>query len=66
MLVGADKMQRTMQVPSALVVALNGLIVLFVVSSDIFVRRRSRKRVSMESDMSGGETVHLGQEVLGD
>ncbi len=66
MLVGADKMQRTMQVPSALVVALNGLIVLFVVSSDIFVRRRSRKRVSMETDMSGDETVHLGQEVLGD
>ncbi len=66
MLVGADKMQRTMQVPSALVVALNGLIVLFVVSSDILVRRRSRKRVSMESDMGGDETVHLGQEVLGD
>ena len=54
MLVGADKMQRTMQVPSALVVALNGLIVLFVVSSDIFVRRRSRNRVSdRDDDMSG-------------
>jgi ABC-type uncharacterized transport system permease subunit len=66
MLVGADKMQRTMQVPSALVVALNGLIVLFVVSSDIFVRRRSRRRVSVESDPPRDETLHLGQEVLGD
>ncbi|MCB0043921.1 MAG: ABC transporter permease [Caldilineaceae bacterium] len=50
MLVGADKMQRSMQVPSALIVALQGLIVLFVVSSDIFVRRRSRRRVSLEQD----------------
>ncbi len=44
LLVGADKMQRTVQVPSSLVVAVNGLIVLFVVASDYFVRRRARKR----------------------
>ncbi len=45
LLVGADKMQRTVQVPSSLVVAINGLIVLFVVASDLYVRRRSQRRV---------------------
>lgn len=44
LLVGADKMQRTVQVPSSLVVAINGLIVLFVVASDYFVRQRARRR----------------------
>lgn len=48
LLVGADKMQRAIQVPSALVVVLQGLVVLFVVSSDIYVRRRSRRRVRQE------------------
>ena len=44
LLVGADKMQRTVQVPSALIVALSGLIVLFVVSSDLWVRKWARRR----------------------
>lgn len=44
LLVGADKMQRTVQVPSSLVVVINGLIVLFVVASDYFVRQRARRR----------------------
>ncbi|MFZ2487515.1 MAG: ABC transporter permease [Anaerolineae bacterium] len=52
LLVGADKMQRTVQVPSSLVVAVNGLIVLFVVASDYFVRRRSRRRVVETPSMS--------------
>lgn len=50
LLVGADKMQRTVQVPSSLVVAINGLIVLFVVASDYFVRRRARRRGRQVSD----------------
>ena len=45
LLVGADKMQRAVQVPSALAIALQGLVVLFVVSSDLYVRRRTRRRV---------------------
>ena len=45
LLVGADKMQRAVQVPSALAIALQGLVVLFVVSSDLYVRRRTRHRV---------------------
>lgn len=39
MLVGANALQRAAQVPSALVIALNGLIVIFVVSSEFFRRR---------------------------
>ncbi len=45
LLVGADKMQRTVQVPNALIVVLNGLVVLFVVSSELYTRRRSQRRV---------------------
>lgn len=44
LLTGANKMQRVVQVPSALMGALNGLIVLFVVGSEI-LRRYQTKRV---------------------
>jgi simple sugar transport system permease protein len=46
LLVGANRMQRAVQVPSALITALNGLVVVFVVSSEIWSRRRARRRVS--------------------
>ncbi len=39
MLVGANALQRAAQVPSALIIALNGLIVIFVVSSEYFRQR---------------------------
>ena len=48
LLVGANKMQRVVQVPSALVTALNGLVVVFVVSSEIWRRRRQRRRLAGE------------------
>jgi len=44
LLVGANKLQRVMQVPSAFIIGLNGLVVVFVVSSDIWRRRRQRRR----------------------
>lgn len=44
LLVGADKMQRAVQVPSALIDTLLGLVVLFVVSSEIWARYRARRR----------------------
>jgi simple sugar transport system permease protein len=44
MIVGANSMQRAVQVPSALITALNGLVVVFVVSSEIFRRRLANKR----------------------
>lgn len=43
LLVGGNALQRAVQVPSALILALNGLVVVFVVSSDRF-RRRARMR----------------------
>ncbi len=46
LLVGANKMQRMVQVPSALITALNGLVVVFVVSSEVWRRRRQRRRLS--------------------
>lgn len=45
LLVGANKLQRVMQVPSSFITALNGLVVVFVVSSDIWRRRRQRRRL---------------------
>ena len=39
LLVGANSLQRAVQVPQALIVALNGLVVVFVVSSD-WLRQR--------------------------
>ena len=44
LLVGADKMQRAVQVPSALVDTLLGLVVLFVVGSAIITRKLASRR----------------------
>ncbi len=49
LLVGANKMQRVVQIPSALITALNGLVVVFVVSSEIWRKRRQRQRLSNEN-----------------
>ena len=46
LLVGANSMQRVVQVPSAFVTALNGLVVVFVVSSEIWRQKRQRRRLS--------------------
>ncbi len=45
LLVGADMMQRSVQVPSALIDALLGLIVLLVVGSQMWSRRLATRRV---------------------
>ncbi len=57
MLVGANKMQRAVQVPSALILALNGLVVVFVVASEIWRRNLARRRRMLESvpDEAPGE-----------
>lgn len=44
LLVGADKMQRATQTPTALISTLLGLIVLFVVGSEYWSRKLARKR----------------------
>jgi ABC-type uncharacterized transport system permease subunit len=46
LLVGADMMQRAVQVPSALISAILGLVVLFVVGSSLLSRRWSIRRAA--------------------
>lgn len=61
LLVGANTMQRVVQVPSALIMALNGLVVVFVVSSEIWRKKRQRKRLmDLEED-----TPNILQETQG-
>lgn len=48
LLVGANQLQRNVQVPSAFVITLDGLIVVFVVASQIWAQRRSARRVHEE------------------
>ncbi len=50
MIVGANKMQRAVQVPSALITALNGLVVVFVVASEIWRRRLARRSELLNID----------------
>lgn len=57
LLVGANKMQRVVQVPSALITALNGLVVVFVVSSEIWRRRRQRRRLAAAALLGDEETA---------
>jgi simple sugar transport system permease protein len=52
MIVGANQMQRAMQVSSSLITALNGLLVIFVVSSEIFRKRLARKKEISELEIS--------------
>jgi general nucleoside transport system permease protein len=46
LLVGAQRMQRELGVSASLITAINGMIVVFVVSSQLFVRRQTRRRVN--------------------
>jgi len=46
LLVGANNMQRAVQVPSALVIGLNGLVVVFVVSIEHWRRVRQKRRLA--------------------
>jgi len=57
LLVGGDKMQRAVQIPQVLVTAVLGLVVLFVVGSEILSRRRVNRRVSTGPDELSGAKV---------
>ena len=56
LLVGGDKMQRATQIPQVLITAILGLVVLLVITSDYFVKRRANRRVSEDADGVGEET----------
>ena len=55
LLVGANSMQRVVQVPSALITALNGLVVVFVVSSEVWRRRRQRRKLAVVKEESSSK-----------
>jgi general nucleoside transport system permease protein len=48
LLVGGNKMQRAVQVPSALIDTMLGLVVLFVVAAEIWATYRARRRAMHE------------------
>jgi simple sugar transport system permease protein len=50
LLVGADKMQRAVQVPSALINVMLGLVVLFVVGSALWSRQRAARRAAATTE----------------
>jgi simple sugar transport system permease protein len=60
LLVGADKMQRAVQVPSALIDAILGLIVLFVVGSAYLSRRWAARRMIAAARSEGGGRADAG------
>lgn len=57
LLVGGDKMQRAVQVPQVLITVILGMVVLFVVSADIWVRRRASRRVAVEEPPPASSTA---------
>ena len=63
LLVGAQKMQREIGVPASLITAVNGLIVVFVVSSEIFIKRRARRRVDLANQDNLAESAKDKAEV---
>jgi simple sugar transport system permease protein len=62
LLVGADKMQRAVQVPSALIDTILGLVVLFMVGSQMLSRKWARRRqVSKEAARAEAAPAAAGQ-----
>lgn len=57
LLVGANKLQRTVQVPSSLAIALNGLIVIFVVATQIWRYRRIKRMDAAENEPADKPTT---------
>ncbi|GAB4522027.1 MAG: ABC transporter permease [Anaerolineae bacterium] len=49
LLVGAQKMQREIGVSASLITAINGIIIIFVVSSQLFIRQRAKRRLDRQS-----------------
>ena len=63
LLVGANAMQRVVQIPSALITALNGLVVVFVVSSEFLRKKRQRRRLVIAQEEETHESRAHDQKV---
>ncbi len=67
LLIGAQGMQRTIGIPAAMVTAINGLIVVFVVSSQLWSRRRAKRRMSAPPPSKPQEeSVATGKSLAGE
>jgi simple sugar transport system permease protein len=53
LLLGADMMQRAVSVPAAMVMVIQGLVVLFVVSSDYFLLKNSAAGAGLKAKLLG-------------
>ncbi len=65
LLTGAERMQRELQVPSATITVLQGLVVLFVVSSEVLVRRRAARRAAQNVSMDTSAETMMPQVATG-
>ena len=63
LLVGAQKMQRELDVNASLITAINGTLVVFVVSSQIFIRRRANRRVNTGPPTGAAESIESPESV---
>lgn len=59
LLVGAQKMQRDLGIPASMITAINGLIVVFVVSSQIFVAWRAKRRALAATPKEAAPSAQL-------
>lgn len=68
LLVGAQKMQRELGVSASMITAINGLIVVFVVSSQYFIQQRARRRIAQaaEADRISVSGQATGEQQAGD
>lgn len=66
LLVGAQKMQREIGVPASIITAINGVILVFVVSSQIFIQRRALYRSKREMAELAKEKKAATQETVGE
>lgn len=63
LLVGAQKMQREIGLNASLITTINGIVVVFVVSSQLFIQQRIRRRSLTEmARISTGDGVELAPE----
>jgi simple sugar transport system permease protein len=64
LLVGAQKMQREVGIPASMITAINGLIVVFVVSSQIFILQRTKRRVGEQMNKLVADELSLVSDEL--
>ena len=65
LLVGGNALQRAVQVPSALILALNGIVVIFVVSTERYRRRLLERRPVIGEDTTPRNGVAAGPPATG-